>query len=99
MAQIGTFTRSDDGAFTGTIRTLNVNVKATIRPVPKDNELGPDYRIAANGVELGAGWGKAAKETGADYVSLKLDDPSFTAPVYATLVQSDNGEHKLIWSR
>ncbi|GLS39935.1 hypothetical protein GCM10010869_55320 [Mesorhizobium tianshanense] len=68
-------------------------------PSPKDNELGPDYRIAANGVELGAGWGKAAKETGADYVSLKLDDPSFTAPVYATLVQSDNGEHKLIWSR
>ncbi|MER8595302.1 DUF736 domain-containing protein [Mesorhizobium sp. M1182] len=99
MAQIGIFTRSDDGAFTGTIRTLNVNMKATIRPVAKDNERGPDYRVAANGVELGAGWRKAAKDTGADYVSVKLDDPSFTAPVYATLVQSDNGEHKLIWSR
>ena len=32
-------------------------------------------------------------------ISLKLDDPSFTAPVYASLVQGDKGEHKLIWSR
>jgi len=51
MATIGTFTRSDDGAFTGTIRTLNINVRATIRPVTKDNERGPDYRVIANGVD------------------------------------------------
>jgi uncharacterized protein (DUF736 family) len=99
MAQIGTFTRGDDGSFTGTIRTLNINVKATIKPVAKDSERSPDYRVAANGVELGAGWSKAAKDTGAEYVSVKLDDPSFNAPVYASLVQSEKGEHKLIWSR
>ena len=99
MAQIGTFTRGDDGSFTGAIRTLNINVKATIKPVAKDNERSPDYRVAANGVELGAGWSKAAKDTGAEYVSVKLDDPSFQAPVYATLVQGEKGEHKLIWSR
>ena len=99
MAQIGTFTRSDDGSFTGTIRTLNINVKAIIKPVAKEGERSPDHRVTANGVEFGAGWSKAAKDTGAEYLSLKLDDPSFTAPVYATLVQSDNGEHKLIWSR
>ncbi|ATQ69068.1 MULTISPECIES: DUF736 domain-containing protein [Methylosinus] len=100
MAQIGSFTRGDDGVFTGVIRTLNINVKASIRPVAKDNERAPDYRVtAANGVEFGAGWSKAAKDTGAEYLSLKLDDPSFTGPVYATLVQGDKGEHKLIWSR
>ena len=99
MAQIGTFTRGDDGSFAGTIRTLNINVKATIRPVTRDNERSPDYRVAANGVELGAGWRRTAKDTGAEYVSVKLDDPSFTTPVYASLVQGDNGEHKLIWSR
>ena len=69
MAQIGIFTRGDDGTFTGTIRTLNINVKATIKPVAKDNERSPDYRVAANGVEFGAGWKKAAKDTGAEYVS------------------------------
>ena len=99
MAQIGAFTRGDDGSFTGAIRTLNISTKATIKPVAKDSERSPDYRVAANGVELGAGWKKAAKESGAEYVSVKLDDPSFTAPVYATLVQGDNGDHKLVWSR
>jgi hypothetical protein len=32
---------------------------------------------------------KAAKDTDAEYVSVKLDDPSFTAPIYAALVQGD----------
>ena len=64
MAQIGAFTRGDDGSFTGTIRTLNINTKATIKPVAKDNERSPDYRVAANGVEFGAGWKKAAKGHG-----------------------------------
>jgi len=57
------------------IRTLNINVKATIKPVAKDNERSPDYRVAANRAELGAGWRKAAKDTGAEYVSVKLDGP------------------------
>jgi uncharacterized protein (DUF736 family) len=41
-------------------------------------------------------WSRTARETGAEYLALKLDDPSFTALVYASLVQSDKGEHKLI---
>jgi uncharacterized protein (DUF736 family) len=39
MAQIGSFTRGDDGVFTGTIRTLSINAKATIRSVTKDSVL------------------------------------------------------------
>lgn len=100
MAQIGTFTRDDAGIFTGTIRTLSLNVKTTLKPVAREHDKAPDYRaIAAGGVEFGAGWTKAARETGAEYLSLKLDDPSFPSPIYATLVQGDDGEHKLIWSR
>ena len=99
MAQIGAFIRNEDGSFSGTIRTLNINTKATIKPAAKDNERSPDYRVAAGAVELGAGWSKAAKDTGAEYISIKLDDPSFTGPVYATLVQGENDDHKLIWSR
>ena len=99
MAQIGTFTRDASGVYNGIIRTLTLNVKATLRPSPKDHEKAPDYRVQARGVELGAAWSKAARETGAEYLSVKLDDPSFPAPIYATLVQGDDGEHKLIWSR
>jgi hypothetical protein len=37
---------------------------------------------------------------GRDYLSLKLDDPSFTAPIYANLFDDEAGEgYTLLWSR
>ena len=39
-------------------------------------------------------------EEGRDYLSLKLDDPSFNAPIYANLFDDEDGEgYTLIWSR
>jgi uncharacterized protein (DUF736 family) len=99
MAQIGSFIRKEDGVYNGAIRTLTLRVKATIRPVERENDKAPDHRVNAGGVEFGAGWTKASRETGAEYLSLKLDDPSFPAPIYATLTRGENGEHKLIWPR
>lgn len=99
MAQIGSFIRGENGVYTGEIRTLTLRVKATIRPSEREHDKAPDHRVFANTTEFGAAWTKAARDTGTEYLSLKLDDPSFPAPIYATLVQGDNGEHKLIWSR
>jgi Protein of unknown function (DUF736) len=65
MAQIGSFTRDQSGAYTGTIKTLTLTVKATIKPCGRDNEKAPDYRVTGNGVEFGAGWSRTARETGA----------------------------------
>src|SRR3546814_17227529 len=88
MAQIGSFTRNEDGVYNGEIRTLTLRVKATIRPVEREPDKAPDHRVSAGGVEFGAGWPKAARETGAEYLRLKLDDPAFPAPRYATLTQA-----------
>ncbi len=102
MATIGTFTSTKDG-FTGTIRTLALNVKAKIVPDEhKSNEAAPDYRVFSGTVELGAGWKRTAKNgEQREYVSLKLDDPSFPAAIYANLVRTEGDEnvHSLIWSR
>ena len=50
--------------------------------------------------EFGAAWKKTARETGRDYLSVKLDDPSFPAPIYASLVEGEEqGTFALIWSR
>ena len=98
MAQIGTFTKGENGALNGTIRTLTLNVKATIRPSDKDNDKAPDYRVFAGTVEFGAAWKKTSRED-REYLSFKLDDPSFAAPIYASLVESEGGEQRLIWSR
>ena len=98
MAQIGSFTRDEAGTFTGTIRTLTLNVKATIKPSPSDHEKAPDYRVTANGVDFGACWSRTSRED-RPYLSVKLDDPSFPAPIYATLVEGEQGTHAMIWSR
>jgi len=97
MATIGTFTKSGDG-FTGTVKTLTLNVKAKITAVETDSDKAPDYRIATDkGIEFGAAWKKTSRE-GRDYLSVKLDDPSFPAPIYASLVETDDA-FALIWSR
>jgi len=33
------------------------------------------------------------------YMSVKLDDPSFNGPIFANLVEADEGGFNLIWSR
>ena len=98
MATIGTFTKSEDGSLAGSIKTLTLNVKtAQFRPAPKDNDKAPDYRIFAGSTEFGAAWKKTSREN-SDYLSVKLDDPSFPAPIFANLVDADDG-YSLIWSR
>ena len=86
MANIGTFTADKDG-FTGTLRTLTLNVKAKLIP-----------NIQSSGYDVGAGWRKTS-EAGRAYVSCTLDDPSFPATVYARLIEGEDGTHDLIWSR
>lgn len=98
MAQIGNFKRDASGEIAGTIKTLTLNAKAVFRPVDKDNDKAPDYRLFAGPVEIGAAWTKTSRED-REYLSVKLDDPSFTAPIYASLVQGDGDEHRLLWSR
>jgi len=98
MAQIGTFTRNEDGSFVGVIKTLNLNIKARLVVAEKESDKSPDIRALAGTIEIGAGWKKTAKETGREYHSVKLDDPSFPAPIYASLVENEGG-YVLIWSR
>ena len=100
MAQIGTFTRDENGAYAGTIKTLTLNVKqATFRTNEGENDKAPDFRVFAGQTEFGAAWKKTSREN-RDYLSVKLDDPSFPAPIYATLVEVEGEEgHSLIWSR
>ena len=100
MATIGTFSRTENG-FAGSVKTLTLNVKSVkFVPVESDNEKGPNFRVLAGATEFGAAWKKVARETQREYHSVKLDDPSFPAPIYASLVATDTeGEFALIWSR
>lgn len=75
---LGTFTKLDDGVFTGTFRTLHVAAALTIVPVDKLSDNGPDYRVyTAQRHEVGAGWSQVAKSSGETYINLKIGAPEF----------------------
>jgi uncharacterized protein (DUF736 family) len=96
MAIIGTFTKTDNG-FQGALATLTVKAKLTLTPIEKSGEKAPDFRVYAGSAEIGAAWSSVSKENKA-YLSVKLDDPSFSAPILARLVETDRG-FALVWNR
>ena len=100
MATIGTFKRSGN-TYTGTLNTLAVQAK-NVRIVPEENrsnDNAPTHRVFVGTVEVGAAWAKRSNDQ-RDYLGLKLDDPSFTAPIYANLFDDEGGDtYSLIWSR
>ncbi len=99
MATIGSFAAVQDG-YSGTIRTLTVNVKAKIiTNDQKKSEGAPDFRVYAGRAELGAAWkSKTNGDEPRDYLSVQLDDPSFPEPIRAALFEED-GAALLVWNR
>ncbi len=101
MATIGTFKKTGNSEFTGEIVTLSVQAK-NVRIVPetgRSSENAPSHRVFVGRAEIGAAWAKRSNE-GRDYLGLKLDDPSFTAPIFANLFDDEDGDgYSLIWSR
>jgi uncharacterized protein (DUF736 family) len=100
MANIGSFKKSGS-EFQGEIVALSVQTK-NVRIVPKANRANdnaPSHRVYVGRAEIGAAWSKRSNE-GRDYLSVKLDDPSFNAPIYANLFDDEEGHvYNLIWSR
>ena len=100
MATIGTFKKTGSNEFTGEIGTLSVQVKG-VRIIPDTRSTGenaPSHRVMVGRAEIGAAWTKQSNE-GRDYLGLKLDDPSFNAPIYANLFDDEDETFSLIWSR
>jgi uncharacterized protein (DUF736 family) len=100
MANIGSFKKTGN-EYQGEIVTLSVQTKG-VRIVPeanRNNDNAPSHRVFVGRAEIGAAWSKRSNE-GRDYLSLKLDDPSFNAPIFANLFDDEDGEgSSLIWSR
>ena len=101
MATIGTFKKTGSNEFSGEFVTLSVQAKG-VRIIPDLRATGvnaPSHRVLVGRAEIGAAWSKRSNE-GRDYLGLKLDDPSFPAPIYATLAEVEGEDGlQLIWSR
>ena len=101
MSVIGKF-QSSNGEIVGEIYTIDLSLQ-NVRIVREDgpvSEDAPTHRVFLGRAEIGAAWTKTPREQGKpQYLSLKLDDPSFRQPLFANLFKDDDGEHTLIWSR
>ena len=99
MANIGSF-KKVNAEFQGEIVTLTVQARG-VRIVPeanRSNDNAPSHRVFVGRAEIGAAWPKRSNE-GRDYLSVKLDDPSFNAPIFANLFDGDDDTWNLIWAR
>ena len=100
MATIGSFKKTGND-YTGSITTLSLqakNVRITLEE-NRSNDNAPSHRVFVGKVEIGAAWAKRSNE-GRDYLGVKLDDPSFTAPIFANLFDDEGTDtYSLIWSR
>lgn len=76
---LGTFTKLDDGTFTGIFKTLNVTAALVIVPVDRMSDKAPDHRVYTTELrhEVGAGWSQVAKSSGETYLGLKIAAPEF----------------------
>jgi len=103
MPAIGYVTRDGNG-FKGELKTLSIRADILIVPNGhKTADTQPDFRVTANGVEVGAGWNRRGEMSGKDYVSLSLAAPEFgPRRLYANLGraagQDDDDAFAIIWN-
>lgn len=104
MAAIGYVTKLDDGRYKGELKTLSIRAEIVITPNrDKANDNQPDYRVLAEGVEIGAAWVRISETSGKEYVSLSIAAPEFgPKKLYANLGkaagQDDDNVFALIWN-
>lgn len=103
MATIGYVTKREDGRYEGELRTLSLRASIAILPVgDKQVETQPDFRVMAQGIEIGAGWQRIGQTSGKEYISLSISAPEFGKTLYANLGraagQPDPNTYALIWT-
>lgn len=91
---IASLTQKTDGTFEGVFATIRVNAPIAIVPnASKASEGAPDYRILhrKTGFEIGAGWNRISRQTGEEYLSVKLEAPEIGV-IFGNLAPAPGGE-------
>ena len=87
MPAIGYVTKQATGGYKGQLKTLTMRADIDLVPnAAKTADNQPDFRVLAQGVEIGAGWVRTGETSGKEYVSLSLAAPEFgPRKLYANL--------------
>jgi len=78
------FFKATNGGYEGKIQTLLHNLTVTFeRVIDRTNEKAPAFHIYSGELLLGAAWEKKTKKTGKRYISVNLEDPTFSNGFYS----------------
>lgn len=106
MSKVGELNFDNTKYGYGHIKTLKTDVQFELHEneEKKKNKDAPDFNIVGQGgVDLGGAWWKEAqggKNKGMKYLSLSLDDPSFTAAINVSAFgRESDGAFEIIWNR
>lgn len=95
--QVGTFRRHDT-EIRGELRTLTLCVALRFVAVFSGRgSMAPSHMIMAGEVEVGAAWPASPGVFGT--LKVRIDDPTFPAPLVGTLSETDDEEMVLVWKR
>lgn len=100
---IAHLTEKQDGSFEGTLTTLSISAPIAIVPnAMRASEDAPDFRIIArrNGFEIGAAWNRTSKQTGEEYLSVKLSAPEIGV-IYGNVAPApgdEPGKKVILWN-
>jgi uncharacterized protein (DUF736 family) len=84
---IGSFKKTDTG-FTGRITTLLHNIQVDFhRVLDRTNENLPAFEAFVGELKIGAAWERKKRNGNGTYLSVSLEDPTFSSGFY-TLVKS-----------
>jgi uncharacterized protein (DUF736 family) len=80
-ALIGTFTKADNGVFTGKLETLAIKANITLQPNDdKEKDSHPDFIVLHGQNEIGVAWNR--NDDRGHYVSIAFEEPSLAAGYY-----------------
>ncbi|MEN5279323.1 DUF736 domain-containing protein [Brucella sp. TWI432] len=87
-------------SFVGQMELIGQTIDLVFWPREKKGEFSPDYDIYKKSFVVGSAWRRKTLDTEKYYLSVKLDDPTFLAPIYARLLDKDErGKYALVWQR
>jgi len=101
MTTIGTFIRTDKDEYVGELISFTVR-RDSLRIIPVNDRTGdkaPTHLMMDGDIEVAQGWLNHTQDD-RPYISFRIDDPGFVAPIYPGLYDRGDGHtFDLNWSR
>lgn len=101
---IATLMQKTDGSLEGIFATIRVNAPIAIVPnASKSSDEAPDFRVIhrRTGFEIGAGWNRVARQTGEEYLSVKLEAPEIGV-IFGNVAPAPGGDPAkkvILWNK